>query len=201
MRILFVTYDGEASSGAKLLCYDYAEQLRMLGHESGVFSFKDTLGARFEGAESCKSTFAERLKLIIVATIKMLKIDNKTVLIVHKAGYHSLAAVITSILKGNKIVMFYDDFEYYDNPVKNIFFYLLLKKSSACIAVSKYLQKFLSYKTPKRVIYVPGGTETDIFKPMPIKKNRDITFVWVGFVDNKETLKKQIPRANSGYFE
>jgi glycosyltransferase involved in cell wall biosynthesis len=190
MRILFVTYDGKTAPGAKLLCYDYAKQLSELGHDCDVFSFKEDLKARFDGAESFRTSPAERIKLSILATARLMRTHKKDILIVHKAGFHSFSAVLASLLKGNKIILFYDDFEYYTgNPLKNIFFYLVLKKASACIAISKHLQAFLESKTIKPVVYVPGGTETDVFKPLPVKKNKDVTFIWVGFADNRETLK------------
>jgi len=187
-KVLFLSYDGKEMPGAKARCYDFAEKLSKLDVKTEVFSFKDDLNASYHGPYSRKTSNFERLKLLLKATKHMMKEDKQTIIFVHKAGFHCMAAVFLHWLKGNKLIMDYDDYEYESSLLSKFFFNRMIKNSEICIAASRALEKFLKTKTNKPVFYLPAGTDAGIFKPKKTKKNKKITFAWVGILGDKDAL-------------
>ena len=181
-KILFISHDGKEMPGTLVRCYGFANELNKLGYEAGVLSFKDHLGARFHGPEGYKTSFPRIILELIKAVSSLIKTDRRTIFFVHKAGFHSLAPFLVHLVKGNKIIMDYDDYEYYKMPVKNVPFYLFLLSSTCCIAASKFLQKFLSMKTVKNVYYLPGGVNASEYRKEKVRKRKGVVFVWIGII-------------------
>ena len=68
VKILFVCYDGYKTTNARVRCYRFAKELNKNNVESRVFSFKDDLGASYDGFESYKVGLMERVILLLRAT-------------------------------------------------------------------------------------------------------------------------------------
>lgn len=191
MKALFVCYDGKKQPSAKLRCYLFSEYLNKLGIKSEVFSFKDHLGAMYDGGESYKTPNFHRLKLLIKAILRLLKEKKDTVFIVQKAGFHSFAPVVVSYIKGNPLIMDFDDFEYTDKfSISNMFFHILLRRSKRIVVASVFLKEFIEKKTSKDVTHISGGTDVKKLMLKNLRKLGDkFTFVLLGNINDKTTLK------------
>lgn len=187
-KVLFVSYDGKPFNGPR--AHWFAKIFNQLGLETEVFSLKDDLGASYHGPESYKTGNIERAKLFIKCTLRLLKEPSSTKLIVIKAGFHSLSAAILSTIKGNKIILDYDDYEYDEQfSIRNLLFKIILKKSCAVVAASKFLQEFILAKTKKPVYHIPGGINAQEVIPLKNKtKEKLYTFTWMGNVSDEEVL-------------
>ncbi len=191
-KILFVCYDGYKSTNTRVRCYRFSAGLAKSGLDSGVFSFKDDLNARYEGFESSKSSLFERISLLLKATAKLMKEDRSTIFYVQKSGYFALAPLIVSRLKGNRIILDYDDYEYGQSLISRWLLKKLCRRAIFCVAASSYLQEFLKQFSNK-VYYIPTGVDDKIFYPKrkagdaKLKRNsREIVFTWVGFVVDRD---------------
>ena len=180
-KILFVCFDGYSSTNSRIRCYRFSEELNKNALHSEVFSFKDNLHARYEGFESSKSSIFERLSLLVQATKKLFREDRSTVFYIQKAGYFALAPLIVSLLKGNRLILDYDDYEYEQSPISRWLLKLLCKRAVFCVAASSYLQEFLT-RFSRKVYCIPTGVDTQIFRPKKPKPRKEIVFAWVGFV-------------------
>ncbi len=187
-KVLFISYDGLPYN--KLRTNAFAQELLKEGVSTEVFSFRDNLHAPFHGPESYKTSAFARLSLLIKAFFFLVKQNRKTIFVVAKAGFHSLAPVLVSFIKGNKIVMDYDDYEYSENNVfRNLFFYLLLFRAKIITCSSVFLTEFMKEKIKKTVYHIPGCLDASLFSPMNISKEKLFTFVWLGNVSDQEVLK------------
>ena len=75
MKVIFITREGYKLSGARVRCYNFAQELRRYGVETEVHSFADNLGAEFAEAEAGMSIldkFRYNLK-----SLKLLLKENK----------------------------------------------------------------------------------------------------------------------------
>ena len=180
-KLLFVCYDGYKTTNTRVRCYRFSAELNKQGFNTEVFSFKDSLNARYDGFESSKSSSFERISLLIRAIKRLLREDRSTVFYIQKAGYFALAPLFVSLLNGNRLILDYDDYEYEQSPISSWLLRLLCKRAVFCVAASSYLQKFLA-KFSSRVYCIPTGVDTKIFRPKKTKLGKEIVFAWVGFV-------------------
>jgi glycosyltransferase involved in cell wall biosynthesis len=184
-KLLFVCYDGYKTTNTRVRCYRFSAELNKQGLNTEVFSFKDSLNARYDGFESSRSSALERISLLMRATGKLLREDRTTAFYIQKAGYFALAPLIVSLLKGNRLILDYDDYEYEQSPISSWLLRLLCKRANFCVAASSYLQEFLG-KFSSSVYYIPTGVDTDIFRPKKTRQGKETVFAWVGFVVDKD---------------
>jgi glycosyltransferase involved in cell wall biosynthesis len=163
-KILFVCYDGYRTTNSRVRCYRFSEQLRKNGLDSSVFSFKDTLNASHDGEESYKVGSLERLSLLLRAASRLLKESRHTVFYIQKSGYFALAPLIAHFLRGNPLILDYDDYEYEQSWLSRPLLRLIAGNAIFCVAASHYLQEFLS-KFNRKVYYIPTGVDTAVFHP------------------------------------
>jgi glycosyltransferase involved in cell wall biosynthesis len=181
-KILFVCNDGYNTTNTRIRCYRFSDELRKSGIETEVFSFKDSLHARYDGFESYKSTPIERLTLLAKAVMRLAREDRSTVFYIQKSGYFAFAPLFVSLIKGNRIILDYDDYEYEQSPISRCMLRLLCKRAVFCVAASRYLLQFLK-RFNRKVYFIPTGVDTKIFRPKKkVKADKQAVFAWVGFV-------------------
>ncbi len=188
MKILFVCYDGYDTTNVRVRCYRFAKELVKNKVNAEVFSFKDHLNASHDGQQSYKVSHFERLTLIIRAIKHLLKQDKRTIFYVQKSGFFSLAPLIVHFLKGNRLVLDYDDYEYEQSIISKPLLKILARRSIFCVTASKFLQTLLK-KFNRKVYYVSTGVDLQIFKPSKSKATKQVTFCWMGVIVDKEALQ------------
>ena len=189
-KILFVSYDGYKTTNARVRSYRFSKELKKHGFETDVFSFKDHLNASYDGFESFKVGNLERISLLIRAIKRLLKEDKNTIFYVQKAGFFGLAPYFVHLVKGNRYILDYDDYEIEVSFLSSWLLKLLARNAEFCIAASHFLMRFLK-KFNRKVHCVLTGVDTDVFK-VPKRKKKvksPIVFSWVGIIVDEEALK------------
>jgi glycosyltransferase involved in cell wall biosynthesis len=194
-KILFVCNDGYNTTNTRVRCYRFSNELNKMGISSEVFSFKDSLNASYEGFESYKTAFIERLSLLSRAIRRLLQEDRSTIFYIQKSGYFALAPLVVSLIKGNRLILDYDDYEYEQSIISRCMLRLLCKRAVFSVAASTYLEHLLK-KLGSKAYYIPTGVDTKIFKPIRPKKAarsvKQVVFAWVGFVVDKDAANNLI---------
>ncbi len=197
MKIIFVTREGYNLPGARVRCYNFAQELSDYGIDTEVLSFSDTLGAK-DGAHESEMGLREKTRLNYRA-FKVLSKEKENILYLQRFNYHAFAPYISHILKGNKIILDLDDWEMRENPKyyfgiypaskAHYFTREIAQKSVFCVAASRFLQDFLMQFNPK-VYYIPTGVDTKIFKPsLDNLSGKEIIFSWIGTLHKKEYIE------------
>ena len=188
-KILFVCYDGYRTTNARVRCYGFAKELNRNGIFAEVFSFKDNLNASHDGYESYKVRNSEKVNLLVRAIKRLLQEREDTVFYIQKAGYFALAPYFVHLIKGNKFILDYDDYEYEHSIISKPLLRLLAKNAVFCVAANHYLQRFLK-RFNRRVYYIPTGVDLDVFKKRKIKRTGEgIVFSWMGIIVDREALQ------------
>jgi len=177
-------------------CYGFARALKRYNIDTEVFSFADSLGAKY-GERELEMGVSEKIKFNIRALpLLWKKIDRDTVIFMQRLNYHTLTPFLISLMKNNKFIFDCDDWNIREYPVyyaglwpSSKMEYLtkkIAKYSDVCIAASKFLDGYLSKYNP-RIYYIPTGVDTAIFNPKDITSNAEaITFSWIGTAYHKE---------------
>jgi glycosyltransferase involved in cell wall biosynthesis len=189
IKAIFITRESYQLSGARVRCYNFARQLNLLGFQARVFSFADNLTARCGEKESEMSLF-DKLRYNVDAFRDLINTDKDSVFIMQRLNYHSLAPLLVSLLRKNKVIFDCDDWNIREDPRYYWIFpsskmeYATRKvagHSTACIAASRFIENYLSSFSDK-VWYVPTGVDTDFFSPRIKQDNSKIVFSWAGTV-------------------
>lgn len=198
MRVIFVSREGYDLSGARIRCYGFAREVRKHGIETRVFSFADVLGARY-GENELQMPLKEKIRLIWLAFERLIKENRGSIFFIQRFNYHTFAPLLVSFFKKNKIVFDMDDWDMREEPKYYFGFYpsskaeyltrQIARKSSTCIAASKYLAGYLS-KFNKKVHYVPTGVDIKQFDfNLNRNNNGKVVFSWVGTIYHKEMFE------------
>jgi glycosyltransferase involved in cell wall biosynthesis len=196
MKIIFVSREGYNLSGARVRCYNFAQELGKYGIETEVFSFADDLGAKY-GDKEFQMDVTQKIKYNISAFKSLRKkINNNSIIFMQRLNYHSLAPFFVSLLRKNRFIFDCDDWNIRENPVYYLGIYpsskmeyltrQIARYSDVCIAASRFLEEYIS-KFNSNIHYIPTGVDTDMFKPRNnnIGKTK-ITFSWIGTAYHKE---------------
>jgi len=188
MKALFITREGYELSGARVRCHHFCRELVKQGIEARVFSFADDLGAKCGEKELEMSGF-EKIRLNLKAFPALIKESSDTVFVLQRLNYHSLAPLLVSGLKRNKVVFDCDDWNIRENPAYHFGFYpsskmeyatrQVAKCARACIAASKFLEGYLHEFNPA-LHYLPTGVDTNFFCPSEGHPGPDVVFSWIG---------------------
>lgn len=188
MRVIFITREGCALSGARVRCYNFAREIARYGIDAQVLSFADDLGAPY-GENESKMSFFEKLGMNFKAFKLLLKEGSDTVFILQRMNYHVLAPLLVSLLKRNRVVLDCDDWNIRENPVYHFGFYpsskmeyvtrKVAKHATACVAASDFLQTYLKEFNP-RIWQLPTGVNTDLFSPRNRQDASKVVFSWIG---------------------
>lgn len=201
-KILFYCYNGKELPSSRVRCYHFAKILQENNLNTEVVSCKDDLRAEYDGPESNKMSNWQRIKVLIRATKRLLKENKNTIFYVQKTGFHVFAPVLLHKIKGNKIILDYDDYEYDEqNKLSTFFFKTAVKNAEFCVAASKQLEELLK-KFHEKVYYIPTGADLNEFqmrktqnKKNTAQKNKNIKIYWGGIIGSDEmleTLKKLV---------
>ncbi|MBS1266381.1 MAG: hypothetical protein MAG795_00348 [Candidatus Woesearchaeota archaeon] len=193
MKALFVCYDGYKTTNVRVRCYRFAKELQKHKIQAKVFSFKDDLDASYDGQQSYKVGFFERVSLLFRATKHLIKQDRKTTFYIQKAGFFAIAPLLVHFIKKNPIVLDYDDYEYELSIISRPLTKILAKRSIFCVGASRFLQNMLK-KWSNKVYYVPTGVDLETFKPTNLEhedKSDDskVVFLWIGMIVDQEALQ------------
>lgn len=195
MKTIFIGINGYDFPYTRVRCFHFAEELRKLGMETEVLSFRDHLAPQYTGIEMLNLGDKEKLRLNIHAMTKLFK-ERKSIFYIQKVHYHSGAPFLLSRLTGTKFILDYDDWDIDRSPLfkrrilNNIFFKgdnsetatrNIARKASACIAASRYLQDYLS-QSNSNVFYLPTGVNTERFKRISHNSTNSVNFIWTGLI-------------------
>lgn len=187
--------------GARVRCYNFANELNKLGADAHVISFKDHIGAK-DGKDELEMEDAERIWHNIRAFLKLPR-DPNAILFIQRIHYHYLAPLLAHEAWGDKLVLDVDDWDLSYNPFKRLsrlpwlkgeYLHRRVGKASACcVAASKNLEKFLLTINPK-TYYIPTGVDTDQFDFQKAKNggrtgNSEVVYSWVGTVFRKDNVE------------
>ncbi len=194
MKVLFITREGYALSGARVRCYNFARELRRHGVDARVFSFPEQLGAKF-GEHESQMSLRDKVGLNVRAFQALIREPRDTVFILQRVNYHAAAPLFAAFLKRNRVVFDCDDWNIRENPVYHFGFYpsskmeyvtrKVAKHAQACIAASKFLETYLKEFNSKGW-YLPTGVDTDLFHPQNKHDNSKVTFSWIGTAYHEE---------------
>jgi len=196
MKIIFITREGYRLPGSRIRCYNFAKELARYGIDTQVLSFSDTLGAK-DGENEAQLKLADKIRFNYKA-FRLLAKDKKAVFYIQRFNYHSFAPYLAHLFNKNRIILDLDDWEMRENPRYYFGFYpsskahyftrKIAKASIACIAASRFLEKFLSQFNTK-VYYLPSGVDTQVFKPNTSTLNPEkIVFSWIGTLHKREYI-------------
>ncbi|OGL50270.1 MAG: hypothetical protein A3H37_00765 [Candidatus Schekmanbacteria bacterium RIFCSPLOWO2_02_FULL_38_14] len=195
MKTIFIGINGYDFPYTRVRCFHFAEELRKLGMETEVLSFRDHLAPQYTGIEMLNLGDKEKLRLNFNAMAKLFK-DRKSIFYIQKVHYHSGAPFLLSRLTGTKFILDYDDWDIDRSPLferkilNNIFFKghdsetvtrNFAQKASACIAASRHLQEYLSQYN-NNVFYLPTGVNTERFKRISHNSTNSVNFIWTGLI-------------------
>ncbi|MFH1508444.1 MAG: glycosyltransferase [Candidatus Omnitrophota bacterium] len=194
MKIIFVTREGYLLSGARIRCYGFSNFLRKHGIKAEVFSFADILKAKY-GESELQMSFLEKVQLICKAARLFMKESRDAVFYIQRFNYHSIAPLLISLVKGNRIIFDMDDWDMRENPVYFLGFYpsskaeyltrIIAKRSVFCVAASHYIFDYLK-QFNNRVYLIPTGVDSDIFNIVSKNRESEIVFSWIGTIYHKE---------------
>lgn len=198
MKIIFVTREGYQLSGARIRCYGFAKILRNYGLETEVFSFGDHLQAGY-GEKELTMSLKEKIRIIYKAFNKLIHEDKETIFFIQRFNYHAFAPWLASLLKRNRVIFDMDDWDMREDPKYHFGFYpsskseyltrMIAKRSSACIAASRYILEYLS-RLNKNTHYIPTGVDIGKFDYRLNKSNNGrIIFSWIGTLYHKEMFE------------
>ena len=187
MKIIFITREGYHSSGARIRCYNFAQELAKYGIDTEILSFSDALGAK-DGAEEWQLRIRDKIRYNCRAFKRLTK-EKEVILYIQRFNYHSFAPYLAHFFNKNRIVLDVDDWDMREDPkyYLGIFpsskaHYLtrhIARRSIFCIAASRFLQDFL-LQFNKRVYYIPSGVDAELFKPsLNGPSEKKIIFSWI----------------------
>lgn len=193
MKIIFITREGYHSSGARIRCYNFAQELAKYGIDTEILSFSDALGAK-DGAEEWQLRIRDKIRYNCRAFKRLTK-EKEAILYIQRFNYHSFAPYLAHFFNKNRIVLDVDDWDMREDPkyYLGVFpsskaHYLtrhIARRSIFCIAASRFLQDFL-LQFNKRVYYIPSGVDAELFKPsLNGPSEKKIIFSWIGTFHEK----------------
>lgn len=196
MKLTFITREGYNLAGARIRCFNFANELRKYGLDAEVLSYADHFGAR-DGQNESAMGLIKRVKLNHLAFRNLIK-DKDALLYVQRFNYHSFAPYLAHLLNKNRLILDLDDWEMRENQKYYFGFYpsskamyftaQIAKRSAFCIAASRFLKEFLS-QFNKRVYYIPSGVDTEVFRPsLNTLSDEKIVFMWIGTLNRKEYI-------------
>lgn len=196
MRIIFVTREGYNLAGARVRCYNFSRELKNLGIDTAVLSFRDDLGAK-DGPEERCLRLRDKWALNYRAFQRLSK-EKDAILCIQRFNYHSLAPYLSSLVRKNRIILDLDDWEMREDHKYHLGFYpsskahyltcQIARRSIFCIAASRFLERFLRDYN-KDVCYIPTGVDTKLFNNDFFAQNEsDVVFSWVGTFNKKESI-------------
>jgi len=186
-KVLFLSHDGYYLPTARVRCYNFAKELSGLGWQTDVFSNYDNFAhiARYHYTpeEMCDTN---RMWTNIRAFFRLIRESSSTILYVQKVKYHILAPLFVHILKGNKMIFDFDDWEFPTPAFKYIPCDRLLSriagKAELFVGASHFLVTCLERYHP-RVELLLTMTDTERFRPRKVSKpNENVVFCWAGVV-------------------
>ncbi|OGL42558.1 MAG: hypothetical protein A2042_04215 [Candidatus Schekmanbacteria bacterium GWA2_38_11] len=195
MKTVFIGINGYDFPYTRVRCFHFAEELQKLGMETEVLSYRDHLAPQYSGIEMLNLGDREKLRLNFKAFLKLFK-SRKSVFYVQKIHYHSAAPFLMSRIAGTKFILDYDDWDIDRSPLfrrnflNQIFFKgkdaeeitkTIAKSAAACIASSRYLEKFL-LQCNEKTFYIPTGVKLEKFRRSSPRSSDSINFVWTGLV-------------------
>jgi len=192
MRVVFITRESYHLSGARVRCYNFAQELKRRGVDASVFSFSDNLGAKC-GDQECTMRLSEKLRYLKRSFGDFWAREKNSIICMQRFNYHSPGFVLLSLLNRNKLIFDCDDWNIREDPRYYLGMFpsskmeFLTRKTAACahacIGASRYLQEYLSMYN-KKTYYLPTVADTDFFRPgngAPVRDNT-VTLGWVGTV-------------------
>ena len=193
-KIIFITREGYALSGARVRCHGFARQLRKCGIPAEVFSFADDLKAKF-GEEEKQMSLAEKLKLNFIAFKRLAKENKESIFFLQRLNYHALAPLALHLLRKNKLIFDCDDWNIRENhryylgiwPSSKMEYFTrkIVKHADIFIAGSRFLQEYFG-RFNKNTFYLPTGVDTEHFAPEKETDRNEIIFSWTGTVFHPE---------------
>lgn len=197
MKVIFITREGYNLPGARVRCYNFAQELSSYGINTEVLSYSDTLGAK-DGEQESQMRAIDKIRFNYRA-FKRISNEKEAILFIQRFNYHSLAPYLASLFNKNRIILDLDDWEMQENPKYYFGFYpsskahyftnQIARRSIFCIAASRFLEEFL-LKFNKKVYYIPSGVDTELFKPSLNGPSEDkIVFSWIGTFHKKEYIE------------
>jgi len=195
VKTIFIGINGYDFPYTRVRCFHFAEELRKLGLETEVLSYRDHLAPQYSGIEMLNLRDKEKLRLSLVALSRLFK-DRKSLFYIQKVHYHSGAPFLLSRLAGTKYILDYDDWDIDRSPLfrrkflNQIFFKgddvewvtkYIAQRASACIVSSKFLERYFS-KINKKVFYLPTGVRIEKFKRLSQESSNSINFIWTGLI-------------------
>ncbi|MFA5004891.1 MAG: glycosyltransferase family 4 protein [Candidatus Omnitrophota bacterium] len=189
-KIIFITREGYALSGARIRCHGFAKQLSKFGIQSEVFSFADDLKAKF-GEEEKQLSLSDKLRLNVAAFKRLAKENKDCVFFLQRLNYHSLAPLALNLLRKNKLIFDCDDWNIRENyryflkiwPSSKMEYFTkkVAKRADIFIAASRFLEEYFG-PFNKNTFYLPTGVDTQRFTPGKETKKDEIIFSWTGTV-------------------
>jgi len=193
-KIIFITREGYALSGARIRCHGFARQLSKFGIPVEVFSFADDLKAKF-GEEEKQMSLSEKLKLNFIAFKRLAKENEDSIFFLQRLNYHSLAPLALNLLRKNQLIFDCDDWNIREDhryylkiwPSSKMEFFTkkIVKRADIFIAASRFLEEYFG-RFSKNAFYLPTGVDTERFAPGKEAKNDEIIFSWIGTVFHPE---------------
>lgn len=194
MKVLFITREGYALSGARVRCYNLARELCRYGMDARVFSFPEQFGAKF-GENESQMSLREKAALNFRAFQTLAREPRETIFILQRVNYHAVAPLLAAFLKRNRVLFDCDDWNIRENPVYHFGFYpsskmeyvtrQVARRAKACIAASKFLEGYL-LNFNSSVHYLPTGVDTDLFCPKGNRLGEKVVFSWIGTAYHEE---------------
>ncbi len=196
MKVIFITREGYNLSGARVRCYNFAQELRKYGIDTEVFSFADSLGAKYGEKELGMSSLQKAMYNIKAFKILLHK-ERDSVFFIQRLNYHTLSPFLVSLLKKNRFIFDCDDWNIREGPLYYLGFMpsskmeFLTRKiaryADICIAASVFLRDYL-HKFNNKVHYIPTGVDTEVFRPGNTFKDISgkVTLCWIGTVYHKD---------------
>lgn len=194
MKIIFFTTEDKNLPGARR-CHDFAMGLAEKGVETEVISCSEYLNIK-----SLRNLYINDIKkvLIQIKIYKRIFKEKSAVFYLQRINYHFLAPFLVKKLYNNKIILDIDDWFLDANIFRGLSLFknykidnlakFIIKRSYACITISKKLYEFIS-KFNNNIFYIPVLTEIS-FQTQKI--NNFFIFSWMGTIyreDDLENLK------------
>ncbi|MFH1641220.1 MAG: hypothetical protein ABIA66_04550, partial [Candidatus Omnitrophota bacterium] len=197
MKVVFITREGHKLPGARIRCYNFANELSHSGIDTEVLSFSDTLGAK-DGGEESRMRLRDKVIFNYRAFRRLIN-DKESIFYLQRLNYHAFAPYLAYFLNRNRIIFDLDDWEIRENPKYYFGFYPsskayhltreIAKKSIFCVAASRFLEELLSGFS-KKVYYIPSGVDLGLFRVFPDDLSTEkIIFSWIGTLHRKEYIE------------
>jgi glycosyltransferase involved in cell wall biosynthesis len=209
--VQFVGLSGYEYPHTRVRCYHFARELERRGYAPRVFSFHDRFKRNLPEAEMYGLPDRDRVSLVIQGAFRLAR-RSTDVLYIQKIHYHAAAALLASRFAGCPYVLDYDDFETGHDPYGVPLFCgfrsralttlfmgaaepedilrMVARRALFCVAASHFLMAELQ-RWSERVVYVPTGVDTSIFRPAMRSRDGSVILLWNGVVWG-ETIRDNV---------